>query len=423
VILLKKLENRTRVRSQAVLLFKERSKIRVKKAKNKKKLSKTTIISGIIGGIIGLFITPIVHGIKSIEGFISPPFYIVILIIVATYFLAVMLHEFGHGISFIRNGIEMRAIIFMNFILIKEDGRWKFKLTRNNTMGGIAVPEIEPIKDEEDFLLKQRGFAKALIAGPLASLISFIGLSIIGLLIIKVTSNIYIRSNIIIFLSSLGLITIALLGTSFLKNDMVVGDFPAYKIAKGDKYFVAMQLYNYGYFSSNPERGRKENIYLRQFILEELRERYKKQDKHWYTISMVDTILVEYLAGFLEELPEVIKDYIDLILKRSDLLSDIGTNQAKEILYFHLIRFLHRNEETRAKSFELYEEIKDTTKANTPKRKYLFKQIEQVLGIADNRDYLMDEKNIVITDMHCIYKHFSGFFMDEIKLNEISFEK
>ena len=162
----------------------------MKKTKKTKQLSKTTIISGIIGGIIGLFITPITHSIKRIEGFISPPFYIVILIIVTTYFLAVMLHEFGHSISFVRNGIKMRAIIFMNFMLIKEDEKWKLKLIKNNTMGGIAVPEIKGIKDEEDFLSKQKGFANALIAGPLASFMSLIGLTIIGILIIKVTSNI-----------------------------------------------------------------------------------------------------------------------------------------------------------------------------------------------------------------------------------------
>lgn len=386
-----------------------------KKDKDKKKISKSTIICGLIGGIAGFLIASSSDLIQVIEGFIKLPSYINVVIFILTFILAVTLHEFGHAFSFIRNGIKMRAIIFTIFILIKEDGKWKFRIIGNKSLGGIAIPEIEGIKDEEDFILKQKGFANALIAGPKTSFIACVVLTAVGLLIIKLTTNIYIRSGLLLFIISLGVITFTILATSFMKNDMVVGDFPAYKMAKKDTYFTAIQLYNYGYFSSQPENSRNENIYLRELILKELTEKYKKQDTHWYTISMIDTIIVEYLAGFLEELPVVAKDYINFILETPELLSEIRTTGTKEILYFHLIILLHKNEETRQQSFKLYEELTDTIKPDTPKRKYLFRQIEHILGIADNKDYLMDKKNIVTSDMHFIYKNFHGFYMDEIK--------
>ncbi len=391
----------------------------MKKKGRKKKISKTTIIASIVGGIIGFLIAVFGHRINMIEGFISPPIYIIVLIMVLTFILSVTLHEFGHAISFLINGIKMRAIIFVNFLLIKEDGGWKFKIIRNSSLGGITVPEITNIKDEEEFLKVQKGFANALIAGPIASIVSWIALTIIGVIIIRLTRNVYINSVIIVFLISLGLITILLLISSFLKNDMVIGDFPAYKTSKSDKYFVAMQLYNYGYFSSDPEKAREENIYLRQFIIKELQEKYENRDTHWYTLSMIDTILLEYLAGFLKELPMVVEDYINYILESPDILLDLRETQEKEIMYFHLIMYLYKDEKTKDRALDLYEKIKRSIKPNTPKRKYLFKQIDQLLGLADNRKFLMEKKNIINTDMQFIYKHFPGFFIDEIKINKL----
>lgn len=389
----------------------------MKRKNTKKKISFANIMYIIIGVVTGFSIGILSNRIKMIGGFVSPPFWILVLIITTTYFLSVTFHEFGHAIAFKMNKIKMRAIIFMNFMLIKENGKWKFKIIRNSSLGGIAIPEISNIKDEKEFVLKQKGFSTALIAGPVSSILTWFIFTTIGLIILKITSNSYIKSGIIISLTSLCVITFIILATSLIKNDMVVGDFPAYKIAKTDRYFTAMQLYQYGYFSSNPEKAREENIFLRKLIIEELNKKYKNQHTDWYTLGMIDMIMVEYLAGFLEELPEVVDDYINLILNRPDILKDLRVNQSKEIMYFHLIIFLYKNEETKEKAIELYEDIKNTIKPNTPKRKYLFKQIEHILKIADNKEFLMNEKNIVTSDINFIFKHFPGFFMDEIKLN------
>lgn len=390
----------------------------MRKNKKKKKLSKLTLISILIGGVTGALIAIFGNPINFIKGFVSPPIYIIILIIVLTFILSVTLHEFGHAISFIINGIKMRGIIFVNFLLIKENNKWKFKIIRNKSLGGIAIPKITNIKNEKEFLQIQKSFAKALLAGPMASIVSWIALTLIGLIIINNSTNLSLNSGIWVFIITLAIITFFIVFSSFFKNDMVIGDFPAYKTAKNNKYFTGMQLYNYGCFSSNPEKSRKENIYLREFIIKELKEKYEKKDFHWFTLSMVDTILVEYLSGFLKELPRVVEDYIDLILKKPNILSDIKRTQEKEIMYFHLIMYLYRNENTKERAFLLYKDIKKLIKPDTPKREYLFNQVEHMLGVSNNEKFLRDNKNIVNTDMHFIFKHFPGFFIDEIKINE-----
>ena len=115
----------------------------------------------------------------------------------------------------------------------------------------------------------------------------------------------------------------------------------------------------------------------------------------------------------------IIENYISFILENPDILSKIRSSVMLEILYFHIIMLLHRDEYTREKSFELYKNLKNTIEPNTPKRKYLFKQIEQILGIRDNKDYLMDRKNIITSDVHQIYKYFHGYYIDEIRINEM----
>lgn len=385
--------------------------------KKKVKRSKGLIIVGVVGGILGFFIAMVSDSFQ-LQGFMMLPFYINALIIIFTFFISVTLHEFGHVLSFVRNKIKIRAVFFTIFALIKEDNRWKFKITSMKNIGGIAIPDIISIKDDKEFQIKQKAFAKAVIMGPITSVIAWIILTIVSVIIINITSNPYLRSVLLTFILSMVVMTVFIIGTSFIKRDMMIGDFPAYKIIKEDRFFNALQFYNYGYLSSQPEKARNENTYLRQCIIKELEEKYENKDSHWYTLSILDTIIVEYLAGFLDKLPTVVDNYVQYIIGSPGILSKIKSSIMVEILYFHLVILLHRDEATREKSFKLYENLKHSIEPNTAKRKYLFKQVEQVLGIEDNKAYLMNKQNIVTSDVHQIYKYFYGTYMDEIKINK-----
>ncbi|MGL5316480.1 MAG: site-2 protease family protein, partial [Peptostreptococcaceae bacterium] len=87
-------------------------------------------------------------------------------IFLLTYYVAVAVHELTHFIVFRINKIEMRGLIIGPFIFIKTNDKWrfKFKVTKIFFAGGIAIPDIDIIENNEGFNNFRRSFAKALIA-------------------------------------------------------------------------------------------------------------------------------------------------------------------------------------------------------------------------------------------------------------------
>ena len=81
--------------------------------------------------------------------------------------------------------------------------------------------------------------------------------------------------------------------------------------------------------------------------------------------------------------------------------------------------WLYRHTNRQEKAMKLYEDLKNSIKEDNPKRKYFFRQIEQALNIKDNSEFLLDNKNIVASDIHEVYKLFEGYFMDEIAINQL----
>lgn len=195
-------------------------------------------LSGLVGFFLGFLIFFIKDHMNMLGGFDKLPFYINGLIFIFTFVLTVSLHEFGHALGFIRYGLKMRAVFFTIFALIKEDNKWSFKLTSMKNLGGIAIPDIIWIEDEEDFRTKQRALAKAIIMGPITSVMVWLILTLASLLIISLTSNIYVKSALLTFIIFLGIDTLFIIGASFLKQESVIGDFPAYTIVKNDRFFV-----------------------------------------------------------------------------------------------------------------------------------------------------------------------------------------
>ncbi|WP_078553098.1 M50 family metallopeptidase [Bacillus alkalicellulosilyticus] len=388
--------------------------------KQKKKTLITWVISIGIGAIVGFIIGIGASAIDIPPQYTILPFYVNIPIVIVTYLLAVALHELGHAYSFSKNGIKVRAVIITSFLFMKEQGRWRFQFKPNGVtaIGGIAVPDVDSVKDDDDFRMKQASFAKAIIAGPIASLILWVVGAFAGIIIILLSSNVYVQSGFFTFLVSLTLITLFLLGTSFIKNDIAIGDFPAYKMMKHDRFFVAMQLYQYAIFSSEHERVRRENVFLQELILEELEKKLETKDTHIYTLSVVDSLLVEFLIGRQKELPQVVKEYLEFIVDDPKALSKVKSSELTLIIYSHILRWLNEDEAFKMKALELYDEIKNDIKPNTMIRKYVLRQAEHVLGLADHSEFLQDKRNICYSPAHGIWKNFEGYFVDELALNQ-----
>ncbi|WP_026477860.1 M50 family metallopeptidase [Alkaliphilus transvaalensis] len=395
------------------------------KKSNKSNASKLLwlIIYMSIGGIMGFLIGKArSSGLELPKEYRALSTWLNILIFIGTYIVTVAFHEMGHFLSFLRNGIKMRALIITIFVFITEQGSWKLKIRPNNVTGtgGIAVPDLEVVKGEDDFSRLQKAYAKAIIAGPIASIIFLFAGILISIPIMLLTTNVYLKSFLLTFVISLIIITFVLLASSFINNEIAIGDFPAYKLAKKDTYFIAIQLYQYALFSSYPDEVRKENTYLRNVLLRELEKKLADLDTHVFTLSIIDAFLVEYLSDLVNELPCIVIDYIEFLQESPEAINKILTSENALILWFHIIRFNHLNESTQDKANALYSRIKELKKLKSPVELYLAKQTDHLLGIKDNSQYLLNKNNIRISSAHGLWKNFEGYFLDEIRLNEMT---
>ncbi|MFP4661102.1 MAG: M50 family metallopeptidase [Halanaerobiales bacterium] len=383
-----------------------------------KSLGLYILIGGISGFFAGYFFTNYELSIPA--EYTALPFYIEIMIFIFTYIIAVLAHELGHFFVFIRNGIKMRALFVTLFIFKKEDEKWKFRINPNSitASGGIAIPDLEVVEDSDEFKRLQKAYAKVMLAGPLTSIFFCIVVLLITVPIFLTISSVIIKSVLFMFSASIVVITLFIIISSLLKTEMVVGDFPAYKIAKNDNFLVAMQLYQYAMFSTDYEDVRRNNDYLRSLIVEGLYEKLEKEDIHVYTMNIIDTLIVEYLSGVIDSLPEAVDEYVDFLIDNNEAFEVVKTSEYARILWFHIIRLLYEKRDQKEKAVELFYRIKGMIDEKSSINKYLTKQAEHLLGIDDNSDFLKDKKNINLSSADSLYKNFEGYYSDEIKLNK-----
>ncbi|MGF7184868.1 ABC-type multidrug transport system fused ATPase/permease subunit [Desulfitispora alkaliphila] len=376
------------------------------------------VISFVLSDGFSNLVTSAVLKIEAVEYTpLSPQIYM--MSILFSFFFAIAMHELGHFISFIRNGIRMRAVFVSMFLFIKQKGRWTLKIKPNKftNFGGIAVPELNFIEDEEDFKRVQDAYARAIVAGPLASIFTWVSAVLFTVLAILLGVGNYVASILFTITIALTIITLLLIFNSFSKNGAVIGDFPASILYKHNRFFAAIQLYQYGVLSSDYDRVRRENKFLRELICDELEEKFKEKDTTPLTLKILDNFIVEYLSGVSNAMPQVVWDYIEFLLDNPDRMNETRKSEVTLLLQFHMVRLLYTNENTEKKAVELYKDLKSVV-GNSSIEEYLIKQTEHLLGLAQYDEYLKNEENIKISAAQDVWKHFEGFLADEIRLNK-----
>lgn len=378
------------------------------------------LVAILIGGTIGFISAAFSFTLTMPAKLTSLPLYTTIIIVIFTHLLAVTVHEIGHAYIFSKNGIKMRAVIITFFLFIKMDGNWKMKFRPNNitALGGIAIPDVASVKSKTELERMQKAYSKALIAGPIASIILLGVVLLISVTITLSTTNDVLSSAFFTLAISITVITSLFIGSSFIKNEVVIGDFPAYKLAKNDLFFVSMLLYQYAIFSTEHERIRNENDYVRHLLVKDLEIKLTEQNTHIYTLGLIDQFIIEYLSGRLIDIPQVIFDYVDLLTNNKTEISKLKRTETGLSIYFHLLLFMHTNEISKVNARGLYLELKEEIKPKTMMRKYLIKQADHIFGIEKNSNYLQNINNICTSPAHGIWKNFEGYYVDEIILNE-----
>lgn len=96
---------------------------------------------------------------------------ITLLLVIIIVEVSFLIHEFIHMITFIALGYNIRLFVIGPFSFIKELGGWKIKIKLNNIvgLGGIVLPNITELRNEEQFFNVRKDVAKAMITAPIFS--------------------------------------------------------------------------------------------------------------------------------------------------------------------------------------------------------------------------------------------------------------
>lgn len=338
---------------------------------------------------VGVFFTLLVYlGIwqKFVLGLATIPWWSWPLYLIFTFYVTLTLHELGHFIAFYVQKIKLRAIYLTIFVFFKTKKGWKFTVKPKLWIlfGGLVVPDLDPIEDEQTYMDVSNKFANALMAAP-----------VVTIAILVLTNTAFILS--IIFSTQyqwIGLITVfnffviilssVYIFTFFLSNEMFYGDFVAYKKIKKDDVFRFVQINQYVSFGLN-----EKNEFL-PFMWQKSRELLKKHPlKH----TMIDAmLLMGYLEGIIYENQERDLDIDKKIRTLSVNLfmrSEHGLMTLYDMcLYYYKIGHVRD-------AYQLLDKIeKRQGKAIPIKiRTYLNKKAKHVMNIIYDQAYLDNKEN------------------------------
>ena len=369
----------------------------------------TMVVMIIIGAVLG-FIMGIWGGkiLKYLLKGQDIPFLAVFTIFIVVFYISVAIHELGHFVAFIYNKIGVRMLNITIFSFIFDGTKWNFAFNRNGAgVGGIAVPNLTIIANEEEFNKMQKGCANAILWGPIVSLM---GVLVGGILS---TINGYPRVTGI----ALIIINLILFFSCFIKMDGVYGDFPAYKAYKEDDFFAALMMYQYAILAVDYIEIRKNNTYLRNILLKGLYPRIKKKKTDILTVSCVTTFISEYLVGVSDEVPELIKTYIDYYYENYKIIVATKDAEANKQLLLY-IAYFYDKEDAKDKAVDIYENFIEKL-PKTEVFTYWKMQSEHIILGKDHSNYLLDKKNIKPNLTYGIFKKLDGYYHDELILNHM----
>ncbi|MGG5461011.1 M50 family metallopeptidase [Clostridium sp. B9] len=390
---------------------------------SKKKETLIQLIIGVLFGVLGFFIFLVyskdIFNIKTLTSSIS--LWIKIGIFIGAYIFSVALHELGHFITFIRNGIKMRALYIMFLLFIKKNGKWSFRFRFNSVMlgGGVAIPYIPKIKSEEELKYYQKSFANSIIAAPIVTILIPVVFGLITFLIGITSSNGTLKGVFLFITISLFIINSFLALSCLIKNELAIGDFPAYKMCKEDKEFMAIMLQQYRTMQGEYE---SKESYLSTMLNEYIKEEFESKSLNIFTLGVIGNSLSITLSDKGDILSNI-EDYIKYFENNPYVLLNHKFLGAKVVL-FSVIEYLaiEKGEYHRAKL--LYDKASETL--NNDKKNeivdYHIKQCEHLFGISDNREFLSDRRNIKPSEEWPIWSIFDEYYEIEESINEKIFK-
>lgn len=370
---------------------------------------------------LGLIIWKIVKGVDLF--YLVPyevrklPLYIKIISFLFAYILSLWVHEIFHVLAYKLNKINIRAMLVFFICLIKDRGKWKFQFKVHPfLMGGLVIPDLPSINDEETYKQLRKISSRVAIAGPIGTIVLYVLVSIFAI-------QAYLNDNLSLSLSLVALFHIHLtiicaiiLVTSFIKHEFFLGDFCQYRIFKKDDRLSAVLLYRELQAASNYIQVRSNSYYLLNKIDTYLQDEYKLKSTSSYTLEIIENELCLYLSENTA-LKEIVLSYIKFLSENEDtLLFNAKDSETSKILLFRIINFLALDIEKKQQAKILFNKLVSTIIHRNRIMTYYIKQSEHLLEIKDNEEFLKSRKNIKTSSMWPIYSLFPSYYEEEVKI-------
>ncbi len=338
---------------------------------------------------IGVFFTLLVYvgvwkqlvlGLSTVRWWMWPIY------LVLTFYVTLTLHELGHFIAFAVQKVKLRAIYLTMFVFYKTQRGWKFRIMPKLWVlfGGLVVPDLDLIDNDEAYESIANKFAKSLIAAPIVT-ICFMILTNILFISSLIWSNQYGWIGFIsVFNMFTTMLSVLYIYTFKLHTQSIYGDFVAYKKIKEDPLFRYIQLSQYVGFRLDQDHTFSVFLWEKSKTL--LNERKMKTD------IFHATLLMNYIEGVIYE-SQPIDEKIDLMIQKlpvtNYLRSEHGLMMAYDIVIY--LYFNHHVE----KAYHLLDKIekRQSNKINEKQRIYLNKKAKHVTHIAYNDAFLSNKDN------------------------------
>jgi hypothetical protein len=121
----------------------------------------------------------------------------------------------------------------------------------------------------------------------------------------------------------------------------------------------------------------------------------------------------------VEEFSQVIEKYIDFVVKKcEDLLKAFLIKEHPLILLHHMVLYYSGKGGYKDRAMDLYNKIITLASHKTKVLKYYDLRSRHILGIEDNLKFITEKKNIRSSSLYELWKMFSWYYEDEIKMLE-----
>lgn len=352
------------------------------------KIARVIILAFLIGFVVSFLIY---QGIwyTMTSGFRAIPFYLYPLLLVLAFYVTLTIHEVTHLVAFKVKGFNILALFLTMFVLYKKNSRWHVGIRPKLWVlfGGMVVPDLPEIQDDQAYEKSIKAFSFSLIAAPIATLVfAFISLFITVLIFIFSEQIALIGYSFVFNLFVLGFSAVYI-WSSTLNNDQFYGDFIAHKKMLEDEGFQIIQVNQYTQFSSAYSEASQ------RFLLNKAKSiiRSKKLTKHLFDVMLTHI----YLEGVMQDI-DTFDPSIHAQLKVYHVHQLSLSAHGLELAYDLALYYYHLGDLTKA--FDMMEILrkKPLKNINHLQKTYLKHRAEHIMHINNHDAFLNNNENLFI---------------------------